>query len=372
MAISIANNILRFRARFEASRFRQFIQWWVSELRDLLPGEMREKIWHAQRRALLSISGDQLTIEVLEADSRQEIEVLSLQKDPLLQKQEISSLLTERELKDVPRILILPGHRVLRKTLQLPIAAESDLRSALSFEMDRQTPFKASEVFFDFRLLSRDKENSQLNLELLVSPKDSLSREWEQLAALGLDPSAADVLDEALPAGFNLLPLDLRHRVVNAKSRFNLVLAAVAVTLLALVMLQTIWLKQHQIAEVQRAIDEVKQEAFSVQRIREQIAEANIEANFLKDRRAAAVPTVMVLSEISRILPDDTFLDRLLLGSDSIQIQGKSVNAQRLIEIVNGSDYFRDASFRGPTRLDSQSQKEIFDINANLIVQVKP
>jgi general secretion pathway protein L len=87
----------------------------------------------------------------------------------------------------------------------------------------------------------------------------------------------------------------------------------------------------------------------------------------LRNRRAGSPPTVRVLAEVTRILPDDTFLDRLLVGSDSVQMQGKSNNAQQLIELVNQSPLFTDAAFRGSTRLDTGTKKEIFDVNAALV-----
>ena len=136
---------------------------------------------------------------------------------------------------------------------------------------------------------------------------------------------------------------------------------------LAVVMGQSMWLKQHQLNEVQVAIDELREEAMLVQEIRTRITDASEAAGFLHERRASALPTVKVLAEVTRILPDDTYLDRLLVGSDNVQMQGKSENAQQLIELVNQSSLFKDASFRGPTRLDSRTQKEIFDVTANLV-----
>jgi hypothetical protein len=53
------------------------------------------------------------------------------------------------------------------------------------------------------------------------------------------------------------------------------------------------------------------------------------------------------------------------MHSETTQLQGKSGDAQGLIELVNASPYFESASFRGPTRFDSRTRKEIFDLNAD-------
>ena len=66
-------------------------------------------------------------------------------------------------------------------------------------------------------------------------------------------------------------------------------------------------------------------------------------------------------------MPDDTHLDRLVFGQASVQLQGKSQNAQQLIELVNESKLLTNASFRGSTRLDARSGLEIFEVNAAVL-----
>ena len=50
-------------------------------------------------------------------------------------------------------------------------------------------------------------------------------------------------------------------------------------------------------------------------------------------------------------------------------MQGKSRNAQQLIERVNESQLLSAASFRGSTRLDARSGLEIFELNATVATQ---
>ena len=369
MATAIENRIDNVRARLSGSQAGHFVRWWASELRQLLPSGLQARMQHAKRRILLKLHGDELAISVHEADMFQEIEVLTTSQDSRIQRQQIHDLLNERELSEVSRDLVLPESRLLCKEVILPIAAEANLRQALSFEMDRQTPFHANDVFFDYRVLQRARETAQIRVELVVTLKQPVLREIEQLKPLGLPPSGVDVELNGTPAGLNLLPPELRHRIVNRKSRVNLMFVGIVGLLLLSVMMQSIWLKQHQIREVQEAIDEVREEAMEVQQIRNRITDASEAAGFMREQRSASLPTVKVLAEVARILPDDTFLDRLIINLDSVQMQGKSQNAQQLIELVNSTPYFSDAAFRGPTRLDNNSQKEIFDITAVLVVE---
>ena len=104
-----------------------------------------------------------------------------------------------------------------------------------------------------------------------------------------------------------------------------------------------------------------------VDRIRNPIENASEAAGFLALRRAEAPLAVALLADITRILPDDTYLDRLVIGRGNVQLQGKSGNAQQLIELVNESPYLAAAAFRGSTRLDARTGLEIFEINAQVV-----
>jgi len=372
MAAAIENYLQSFRVRFQGSQLGHFFRWWLADLLELLPSTLKAKMQHARRRVMLRMSGNELIISMHESDSLQELEVLSLNPDSRLQQQQLHDLLVDRDLSEVARYLLLPESRVLRKEVILPMAAEANLRQALAFEMDRQTPFRVDDVFYDYRVLQRDREASQLRIELLVTLKQPLLREIELLTPLGMAPTGVDVAGadadgEGVPAGINLLPPDLRHRMVNRRSRTNIALAGAAALLIVFAMAQSIWLRQHQLNEVRDAIDEVREEAMQVQELRNEIKDASEAAGFMQTRRSSSPPTVVLLTEVTRLLPDDTFLDRLLIRQDSVQMQGKSQNAQRLIELVNQSPFFSDASFRGPTRLDTRTQKEIFDVTANLV-----
>ncbi len=369
MAIALAHQLDKYRLRLQNSQLGEFFRWWGGELRALLPPAWRSRLLPARRAVLLKLTEEALEVSVFESGDQYEIGLFPLSEDPRLHQQKLRELLSERELLEAPRELLIPEHEVLRKEVVLPLAAESGLSQALTFEMDRQTPFRAEDVYFDFRVLRRDREAGQLRAELLVTPRGGLGQTLEVLAARGLKPSGVDVEIDGVAAGVNLLPADLRFRVVNWRSRVNWILAGIFVLLLGAVMLQSLWLRQHQVEAVETAIEDVRSEAMRVQQIRQQIDDAREAAGFMTTRRASEMPTVKVLAEVTRLLPDDTYLDRVAISEGTVQMQGKSQNAQRLIELINQSPVFESAAFRGPTRLDSRSQREIFDLTASITQQ---
>jgi general secretion pathway protein L len=372
MALVLAPKFDQFRLRLQASQVGRFFAWWTGELRALLPPALRARLLQARRAVVMRLSDTELELAVRDLDAQHELRRFPLAEDPRLHQQKLRAILVERELLEAPRELLLAEDEVLRREVILPLVAEGGLQQALAYEMDRQTPFRAPDVYFASRVLRRDREAGQLRAELLVAPKQPLDRRLEQLGARGLAPSVVDVVTQDGPAGVNLLPPEQRYRVADWRTRVNWALGGVAVLLLAGVMLQSLWLRQNQIGAVEDAIEGVREEAMRVQQIRQQIEDAREAAGFLGSRRAELLPTVKVIAEVTRVLPDDTYLDRLMIGEGTVQMQGKSSNAQRLIEIINQSGYFDEAAFRGPTRLDSRTQREIFDLTARIELEGEP
>ena len=343
-----------------------FFRWWIEELRQAMPVAWQQKLQHALRRVTLALDGDAIEVSVDENRVLRSLEVFSSVQDPTLQKRQVESLLVKNELQEAPRFLLLELESVLNTRIKLPLAAESNLAQVLSFEMDRQTPFKASDVYFDWKILERGGESGQLRLEMFVAPRTEVDKAVNALTSRGFQLAGVDIVDGDRSLGLNLLPMDRRVRKINPKTRLNLALGALSVVLLALVMTQSLYLRAHQVAELEQAIAGVQGEAREVMRIKKQIEESSEAAGFLANSRAETPLAIEVLADITRILPDDTYLDRLVITNSSVQMQGKSQNAQRLIELVNSSALLDNAAFRGSTRLDARSGLEIFEVNAEV------
>ena len=365
MAISIKNTIQNVRIRLVSGQVGQFFQWWGGELRELLPARFRARMQYARRRLLMQVDSDDIALSIEDAETIQSLDSFSTGQDPQLQQQRVRELLQQHELTELSRDLLLSEESVLRTEVVMPLAAEANLGQALAYEMDRHTPFQAEEIYYCWRIVSRDREASQLHFELFVTPCEPVDAQIETLKRLGLKPTGIDVTGPDGLWGINLLPQAMRHRIVNQQARLNWAIAAAMVVLTIFVMTQSLWLREHQVEAITEAIDDVRAEAMAVQQIRKQIEDASEAAGFMQSRKIANGYKVEVLAELTRVLPEHTYLDRLSMHAETTQMQGKSENAQGLIELINDSSFFENASFRGPTRLDNRSRKEIFDLSAN-------
>ena len=73
-----------------------------------------------------------------------------------------------------------------------------------------------------------------------------------------------------------------------------------------------------------------------------------------------------LLRELTVTLPDDTWLERLQIKGDSVQIIGQSGKASALVGIVEASKWFNGAGFTSPVTTDPRTGKERFMLNARI------
>ncbi len=98
--------------------------------------------------------------------------------------------------------------------------------------------------------------------------------------------------------------------------------------------------------------------------------------NFALERKYAYPSAFRVLDEVSRVLPDDTWLTQFEMksiakGKDTqreILVRGETANAGRLVQLFEESSLFAQTAPRSPTTKIQPGPGEIFDLGA----QVKP
>src|SRR5579885_2372551 len=110
------------------------------------------------------------------------------------------------DLAGQPAVLRLAASDVLEKTLALPLAAERELDQALAFEMDRETPFTAEELYWNHVVAAVDRQNRRLSVRLSLLPKASLEPLLAALARRGITPTRVEIGETGVGDAF--LPLD--------------------------------------------------------------------------------------------------------------------------------------------------------------------
>ena len=84
------------------------------------------------------------------------------------------------------------------------------------------------------------------------------------------------------------------------------------------------------------------------------------------EKKASDVMIVELIDEISRVLPDHTWIARLDLKGSELQIQGQSSAASSLIRIIESSPWFENVRFTSPVVQISGTDKDRIHIVATV------
>jgi general secretion pathway protein L len=354
--------LLRLRAGIRA-----FFSWWFGELAAMLPARLVRWLRPTADRLELDLAEDSLVLGHVTKQSRREIGRLELKgMDAGKERTAIASLVKGLDPGRMVIALRLPQRQALRKMLDLPAAAEQNLRQVLTFEMDRQTPFTSDDVYFDFRVRKHDRETRRIGVEMIVLPRATVDVAVARARGWRLAPDAVDIsvdgddADAATP--LNVLPETQGPRQGRFATGIGLVLGVVAVILLAEVIYLPLERQRLRAEALASDVAQAKEEAGTSRRLQEEIDRLIKQGRFIVEKKQQQPPFVEILNEVTRLLPDDTWLFRMRFFDGDVQTFGYSSAASSLIGTIEESDLFQNAQFRAPMTRDPRVDADRFHI----------
>jgi general secretion pathway protein L len=259
--------------------------------------------------------------------------------------------------------ILLRPDRVLFRAVDFPKQAADFLDGMIRAQIDRLTPWPASEVEFGTTppvpvggervALTVAATSKQKILPLLRIAADCGAA---SVAGLVNEPAAAEpikLFDRAL-TGAAGGAIDIARML-----RMTLIGAALAAAAsLAISAYVGGWLDAEQ-QELQHRILQ--------RRAALRLSEPGGSAETLLAKRKQAQPSsVMVLEEISRVLPDTTYVTELRVEGDKMQVIGLTQDAPSLIRLLEQSPQFARATFFAPTTRSQSDPGERFHIEAHI------
>lgn len=366
---ALDRQLARLRTRLAKTPLPGFFAWWGRELLACLPERWRKVLTERSESLLLDLRGEEIVVWREHGEGIREY--ARIRRD-LPAEAQVAEFRRLREAIDDPMVravFCIPAERVLTRTLSLPAAAEDNLRQVLSFEMDRQTPFKADQVYFDSRVIGRDASGRSVQVELVLIPRAQLDQELSALPAGAADLDAVDSWSGVPGSGrrhTNLLPPERRARRRDMRLPLNLGLAALAVILLIVNMDESLANRAAAVEAMRAEVDKAGVEAKQVAALRKTLADSIAGANFLTDRKRKGPLTVALINDLTERLPQDTYLERLQIENKQVQLQGQGQEAAKLIALLAASPCLGNPGFQGQVQPDARTGKERFQINAEL------
>jgi general secretion pathway protein L len=339
------------------------LRWWVGELISILPQPLQRVVRGRQQRLVLDVAGESVTALCHRAKVSQVLGQFAIAQ---LGGEEVADL--RRQLgADTGRCpdttVRLPPDLALQKELTLPLAAEENLRQVLAFEMDRQTPFKADQVYFGYDVLARDSGARRLRVLLATVPRKTLDALLERLERVGMRPDRVEVTGNG---AINLLPADRRPVHGRGQRRVNLALGAALVLLALASATIPLWQQRELVGELWPRVATAKSEAEQVLALRDKLDRAVKESRIVLDKRRKTPLVIDVLNQLTRLLPDGTWLSSLELKGNELRIQGESTGASALVGVLEASPRFSQVHFSSPVTQNPATGRERFQLSATV------
>ena len=356
--------IERFKRHKAFQGATEFFGWWRDQLIQSLPQDWREKL-HTET-ATYSISMEADHIAAIN-DRGEELFGFARSDDPAIVASQVAAAVKSVEEDQPEFFAVISDDKVLMRTLMLPAATEDSLHQVLRYEMDKHTPFKAEEVYFDATVLDHVAGGTKIRVGLAVVRRQVIDEIVGFLSQRGIALHGVDIASDSGPVGVNLLPAEQRTVRDRRQIRLNLLFAVAFLILLYTVMWQSVVSREQALAVYDEEVEAVKAEAETVMELRKRLNDAREAASFLAERRASQTTVIGLLAELTELLPDDTWLQRLQITGETLQLSGQTSETARIVGLLQEeARNVCEPNIRGAVTPDRESGKERFTIEAEL------
>lgn len=258
-------------------------------------------------------------------------------------------------------VLVLPASIVLRRTIDLPAAAERELASAVPFLVERHTPFLAGQARTAWRVADRVAGPGRVRVELAATAAAPLERVLARLQDLGVPITAVHVEgDDCIP------PLDFsRARASRTMGAWRaepwrpLLAGAVALLLAGPVLVATVVHERARRMEQALAGGEAHLQARQIQRARLR-ADAALAATL--SAREHAPEALDALCLVTQALPESSWLFSFNFTPQSLQLGGFSTDMPAAVGRLQALPFVAKLEFRSPVIHDAHADRDRFDI----------
>lgn len=356
--------MIDFDAPIEA-QLQKFWRWWLSEIIQIVPDRALKLLSRRQELLVLSLEEDCWVIHRIQGSLESEIQRVALND---LGPGHFAEFIAEYpELAETKIALRLMKGQGLRRQFKLPMAAEENLAQVIGLEMDRLTPFTQDQVTFATRILSRTKATRQILVELIIAPRDFLESTLDSLSRAGWLPVNVHLETETKINEYNLIPERFKPQGDKLIEMLNIGLSSAILAIVILILVLPVWMTRIEVTKVQSELKKTTKAAQEVESMREQAEKLLHQAQFLQEKKRTEPILVDAMDELTRVIPDDTWLNGLQYANHRVVIQGQSPSASVLLKQIEGSRHFKDVSFVSPVTKDAGNNLERFQIAFDVV-----
>jgi general secretion pathway protein L len=271
--------------------------------------------------------------------------------------------------------LVLKPDRFLFRPLELPTRAGDFLEGIVRSQIDRLTPWTANDAVFGWakpeeagtdRMLVTVAATARALVTPYVQAVTSLGIKSITVSTLlpGPDAVSVKVLDEKGHSTFDAGRVRRVLLMVLLIAGLGAVLAMMADTVIG----SSLQEEQNQLA---RRIASRRAAALGGGR-EGSLDAATAGLRALERRKHDGPSAVIVLEQLSQVLPDHTYVTELRIEGDKLRLIGLTRDAPSLIGLIEQTQHFSRATFFAPTTRSPNESGERFHIEARIEASFAP
>lgn len=347
-----------------SQQWSQFLGWWKAQLWQCIPAGWRARTIQARRPAMWAPATDQVW-----APGASALESQMFTRSALAQR-------------GGPATLVAGDSNGFRRIVELPIAVSGRLQQVLSFELDRLTPLRASDLYYDFRVLDRNAAAGNCRVEVVAVPRarvalwlaDAQQRNVE-VTRLLLSPTDVD-------SSLNLLTASQAEVVPSRYRWLNTALLALCALLAIALIAFPLWQMRQQVIDLLPVEATARADAQAASILQGQLEKQIGEYNLPLARKHGAPLVVQVIDDLTKRLPDDTWAQSFEIKSTPNQkdqkdkvreviVQGETGSGGKILQMFQESPLLKDPVFKATmTRVAPNAER--FHISGELVAAEMP
>ena len=262
------------------------------------------------------------------------------------------------------QVIVIPNEHSITFNLSLPKTALRSLEQLIESEIQRQTPFDASEVNLSYEIISIDK--GEVSIAAQVVPKLKLNELLDKAKGFGLKPTIA-IGDRARMSEAENLNLLQRIEPHAASGSFS---NAVSIALLILIIAAVIspFVQRHISTERAEFLNQsLKNQITSIQLTQRELTHLKKDAQIIRKFAQERHEAIDLLESVSKAVPDSAWLSRYSTSNNTITLHGFAENASEVLTELAKIKTLSAPTLQSPIIKDGSKNLERFHIRAKIL-----
>lgn len=280
--------------------------------------------------------------------------------------------------------LMLDPALVLEKTATYPAAVEENLGEVVLNDLDRQTPFRAEQIYLAHRVADRHEGAdgvARIDVTLSMVLKAAIAPVLQKIRDAGGTVYSIRIKGDQRHIEF--LPAEERRaRRLTRLQKINIGLAVALLLLLLAVIVVPILQRRAEVRELAPQVGKAQTEAEVTRKIETEYQRLMQEYQLAQARKYQGHQVLAIVEEMTRLSPDTTWLQSLEMkappggkspkGTRELIITGEAASASKMIELLEQSPLLQNTTQRAQTTRGAQPNTERFQIATELKPRVAP